>query len=130
MANYPPDRHIKALYDQQLDWRNNTPFVKERRRGRSENRTRWGIEGKGKGTLIMGIKHDIQNHSQIGQAVNSMHLPPKVTSYSPNQVKATKQRQPSSDRKTSPTPSQASTNTVIRVRKTPHNILEQEAGLY
>ena len=130
VANYPTDTHRQTVYDQQLDWRNNTPFVKERRRGRSDNRTRWGIDGKGKGTLLMGIKHDIQNHNQINHAVNSIYLPPTTTTYSPNLVKTTNRRQQSSDRKSSPTPSQVSTNTVIRVRQTPHNILEQEAGLY
>ena len=130
VANYPTDTHRQTVYDQQLDWRNNTPFVKERRRGRSENRTRWGIDGKGKGTLLMGINHDVQNHTQIKHAVNSMYLPPTTAAYTPNLVKTNKRRQPSLDRKTSPTPSQASTNTVIRVRKTPHSISEQVAGLY
>ena len=129
-TNYPSNRHIQDVYGQHLDWSNNTPFVKERRRGRSENRTRWGIDGKGKGTLLMGIKHHIQKHSQINHGDNFVQLPPAVPSYSTNQVKTTKRRQPSSDRKTSPTPSQASTNTVIRVRKTPHNMLEQKRGLY
>ena len=115
--------HVKDIYDQQVDWRKNTPFVKERRRGRSENRTRWGIDGTR--TLLMGT-----NHSHMTQAYSNIYIPSHTARESQAQARTTSKRPQSTDRTSSPTPSQASTNTVIRVRQPHCNILDQEAGLY
>ena len=125
---YQGGPHVHDLYGQQADWRRNTPFAKGRRRGRSENRTRWGIDGTG--TLLMGTKQNMQNHSQMNQVFNTVYIPSHTTQQGPAQARTTCRRPSSSDRTTSPTPSQVSTNTVIRVRQSPCNILNQEAGLY
>jgi len=133
VAECPEDINCQTKHAHQEDWRRHTPFIKTRRRGRSENRTVWGIDGKD--TLIMGTRQDIQNQTHINQAINSKYLQPTNITQSPCMDSPVKistgpSRHPESGRSTSPTPSQASTNTVVRVSKARQNILQHSAGLY
>ena len=64
--------HRQEEYDKEDDWRRNTPFVNVTRRGRKENRKRWGIDGKQ--TLFIGAQPAIQSHTGITQAINSIYF--------------------------------------------------------
>ena len=105
------------------DWIMNTPFLKERRRGRRENRNEWGMDGRG--ILLMGKKQNIHSHLHSVEPNNSFYIAPKE----PVQVKHSLRRN-FLGFGSSPTPSDVSTNTVVRMGAPHQNILEQEAGMY